>query len=259
MFFLLVSIFIVSVSAEYFAESASRPNYVIVSSRQRSSSTTLTSVLGSHPCMVSGNEIFVNDPVQDRLGAHSFVNMTYEEIREFPDLFLSKAHSNICKNQYLPPVCQGHCTVSVKLFDEHSITYPGIQSLMENDDNFFLVLERDVHDEYCSFKKAKETGDWGVTPQGHNKQLKFECPDYVDLDFKFRHKRWFNMLRSKLHEAGRFFIEVPFSLVASCRLHNLVNSIFMATGQPLSNIALELKGTKFFMNGEMENLFKNCQ
>lgn len=247
-----------SVSATYFAEVPSRPDYIIVSSRQRSSSTTLTSVLGSHPCVISGNEIWTDNPVQDRLDAHSMVNMTSKEISENPDLFLQKAHGLICQKSNLPEMCGGNCTIAIKMFDEHKLSYTGIKSLMNNRNNFFVVLERDVRGEYCSYHKAQMTGDWGVTPQGHKKSTEhFKC-GVIDRTFESKHNTWFSMLTTNLKEMGRFFISVPFSMVASCELKNVVNSIFSATGQPMP-APLQLKGERFFLNGEMENLFKKCE
>jgi len=245
--FLLLFFFIqktVGFKSVYESELPVQPKYIIVASRQRSSSSTLSNVIGSHPCVLSGNEIWSNSPAQDMIGAHGMVNMTNSEISENPEIFLNEVHEKACKN--LPNMCNGKCSIVIKLFDIHGVK--GVVNLINDKDFFFVVLEREIRGEYCSHLKAKLYNDWGTTPGAH-KSLDFQC-DETDSVFIEQHDNWFSFLRNTIRSAGRFFMDIPFSVVASCELRNLVNSIYGATGLSVS-APMEL-------SDQIKVLFENC-
>jgi len=228
----------------YESELPHQPKYIIVASRQRSSSSTLSSMIGSHPCVLSGNEMFTDKPGQDKIGVHSMVNMSHTEISDNPERFLLEAHEKAC--QGLPSMCNGKCTISIKLFDIHGVNK--VEKLVNNKDFFFVVLEREVRGEFCSHMKAKTLNDWGTTPAAH-KSVEFNCPE-TEIAFIEKHNYWFHLVRSSLTNASRFFMDIPFSVVASCELRNLVNSIYGATGLPILG--------KMDLNTQMRALFDSC-
>lgn len=232
------------------AEVPLRPKYIIVSSRQRSSSTTLTTVISSHPCVISGNEIWTHSSNQDILGVHDAVGMDQDDIQKNPEEFLREAHNVACGEADIPEICGGQCTIAIKLFDVHALDYNGMVSLMKNPEFFFIVLERGIRGEFCSFEKAWRKNDWGVTPAGHRESTKdLECRSTTP-EFENAHNHWFSLLRENLMENKRFFVDVPFYLVASCELVHLIESIFGATGLVLP-VELDLQS-------DMEVLFEDC-
>lgn len=231
------------------AEIPLRPKYIIVSSRQRSSSTTLTRVISSHPCVISGNEIWTNRVEQDILGVHEVVGMDQDYIHENPEEFLNESHHVACGEADIPEMCGGQCTIVIKLFDIHALDHNGMVSLMKNTEFFFIVLEREIRGEFCSYEKAWRKNEWGVTPGEHKESTDFECGETTHA-FENAHIRWFSLLRENLMKNKRFFIDVPFYLVASCELVHLMESIFGATGLFLP-VELDLQP-------ETEILFEDC-
>ncbi|CAN0191086.1 unnamed protein product [Scytosiphon promiscuus] len=210
----------------------SQPSYVIVLSRQRSSSTTTSQVIASHPCALFGNEIW--GEAQDILGAHGFANMTWPEVRDDTDRFLTTGRDHICRKAIsdgtIPDSCDGQCTIVVKEFDIHRISVEGMNKVMQDATIEFVVLERDVEGEYCSHMEAKVNNDWGTIPGAHKKNHPHvECEDAPD-DFVQTHNEWFARVRSALHRNGRSFVEVPFSLIASCRFREFAQSMYGRMG-----------------------------
>ncbi|CAN0191730.1 unnamed protein product [Scytosiphon promiscuus] len=212
-----------------------QPTYVIVLSRQRSSSTTTSQIIGSHPCALFGNEIWGR--AQDVLGAHDYANMSWPEIRDETHRFLTIAREHICSKAILDGTiadsCGGQCTIVVKEFDIHSISEVGMDTLMQDDNIDFVVLERDIPGEYCSYAEAAEHDDWGTVPGAHKEgQTHVDC-EVIPEDFIHTHEKWFARVRSALHRNGRSFVDVPFSLIASCRLREFAQSLFGRMGFPL--------------------------
>jgi len=251
MYFFLLFLFFKTIFANDFESSniPVQPKYIIVASRQRSSSSTLAYLIGGHPCVLSGNEIWTNKPTQDILGAHGMVNMSYNEVSENPDVFLHKVHEKACMDAQLPDMCNGMCSISIKLFDIHIVSSNGLRKLMNDTSFFFVVLERDVRGEYCSHMRANLYDDWGITPSGHSLMSKdFICGETKE-NFISEHNRWFHTLRENLRVAKRFFMEIPFALVASCGLKDLVNSIYAVNGIPPGIMDIQ---------ENLKELFYNC-
>lgn len=212
------------------------PTYVIVLSRQRSSSTTTSQIIGSHPCALFGNEIWgVRE--QDILGAHEYANMTWSDISDDAHRFLATARDHICSKAIsdgtLPDDCGGQCTIVVKLFDIHGISDMGLDTLMRDESMEFVVLERDVEGEFCSHEEASVHNDWGTVPGAHKLGEPHVDCEVVPDDFIQTHDDWFARIRSALHRHGRSFVDVPFSLIASCRLKEFAQSMFGRMGFPL--------------------------
>lgn len=241
-------------SAVHF-DSEPQSDYIIVAARQRSGSSTLSSVIGGHPCAVDANEIWTDSPSQDILGGHYFTTMDYPEIRNNPREFLSEVHGPICQQSRergdIDPSCSS-CTIVVKMFDIHSISSSGIRGLMGDDSISFVVLERDVQQQFCSLELAHQKGDWGTTPGQHSekKMKNFECGD-VTHEFASKHHAWFNFLRLELFNKGRYFLNVPFDSVASCNLKRVASSIFSFGGLE-SSIDFE------YHDKNIESLFVSC-
>lgn len=209
-----------------------QPAYVIVLSRQRSSSTTTSQVIAGHPCALFGNEIW--GKAQDVLGAHDYANMTWPEVRDDTDRFLTTGREHICSNAIsdgtIPESCGGQCTIVVKEFDIHRISERGMDQLMQDERIEFVVLERDVHGEYCSHEEARVHNDWGTIPGAHKQRLSpVNCED-IPEDYVQTHEEWFSRVRSALQRNGRSYVDVPFSLIASCRFREFAQSIYTRMG-----------------------------
>lgn len=188
-----------------FFDKPSQPDYIIVSARQRSGSSTLSSSLGGHPCTLNGNEIWSDNASQDILRGHTYTSLSNQEIRKNPHAFLSEIHDDIChmarNNGYIDSSCS-KCTVVVKMFDIHHLSEEGIIDLMSDKDISFVVLERDVQKEYCSLQLAHEKGDWGTTPSDHKKENnEYQC-DTVSESFAWEHNAWFYFIRTELRKKG---------------------------------------------------------
>ena len=228
-------------------------DYIIVAARQRSGSSTLSSVIGGHPCAVNANEIWTNQPSQDILGAHEFTELDEHEIRQYPREFLSQIHGPLCdlsmENGMIDSFCD-KCTIVLKMFDIHSISPDGIKNLMSDKDISFVVLERDVQKESCSLQLAHQKGDWGTTPGQHKIKADFQCVP-ASPEFVQNHDYWFNNIRKELANHGRFFLHVPFDAVASCQLKNVAESIFAFGG-------LKTPADLVFQNKHIDSLFNEC-
>jgi len=229
------------------------PSYIIIASRQRSSSSTLNGMISSHPCVLHGNEIITNSPGQDKLGAHGHVDMTAEEIHHDPHTFLTMAHHGICeearRDGTLPDTCD-FCTISIKLFDKHHVSEDGLHDLMNDHDMYFVVLEREVSEQFCSLKRAAQINDWATTPSRH-KNIDIPCSSSeVTQEFREMHDKWFHTVRSGLRNAGKFFLDIPFTSVASCDLLSLTMSIFGFSGLFIPE--------RVVLGGELEKLFWVC-
>ncbi|CAM9720057.1 unnamed protein product [Scytosiphon promiscuus] len=242
-FVILCSVFSVSLSSESKEPQMEefvvpdQPSYLVVASRQRSSSSTLSRVFASHPCALHGNEIFAEDPKQDHLGAHAVVDMSQREIYEDPHQYLTRAQEALCAQAVsdgtIPDVCNGQCTIVIKLLDIFGLPPAGIAALMEERRMEFVVLERDIEGEYCSYARAMSQGDWGTTPGQHKASLPDVPCDVVPREFTDKHEDWFAELRLQLRRSSRSFVDVPFALVASCGLKSLAEVVFAMFGFPL--------------------------
>lgn len=232
-----------------------QPDYLIVSSRQRSGSSTLSAVIGGHPCAISANEIWTDSPYQDHLGAHQVTTMDHDEIRDDPRGFLSQVYGPLCEQARergdIDLSCS-KCTIVLKMFDIHSISTSGIESLMDDDTIDFVVLERDVQDQFCSLEVAHQKGDWGTTPGQHNsnKRDEFVC-GHVTQEFASEHHAWFDFLHRELLNKGRYFLNVSFYSVASCELKRVASSIFAFGG-------LENPVDFEYNDYNIESLFDSC-
>lgn len=235
-------------------DSPEQPSYLIVTSRQRSSSSTLSRVLASHPCALHGNEIWTDGKTQDHLGAHQHTGMSGQEILDDPHLFLTSAGSEICAEAIsdgtIPVTCGGQCTIVIKMFDSHGLSRDGIASLMRDSNMAFVVLEREVGKEYCSHLRATTLGDWGTTPDGHKKDLPPVDCDEVPRDFSLKHDRWFYRVRQELRLNERSFVDIPFALVASCGLQRLAESIYAMHG---FSVPIEMQ-----LSPDIDSLFSAC-
>jgi len=229
------------------------PKYIIIASRQRSSSSTLNRMVSSHSCVLHGNEIWTRNHSQDNLGAHDLVNMSDEEIRQYPNEFLLSAYDEICNNARIngdiPSECET-CTIAIKMFDIHGLG-DNVISLIEDPDFEFVVLERPVQGQYCSWKRAKIYGDWATVPGNHKTETTIPVDDCVIVPYNFKEKseKWYRMLRTELKRTGRFYTEVPFETVSSCKLSNLMGSIYSQFGLSLGQLNLP---------SDLEDLFTDC-
>ena len=229
------------------------PSYIIIASRQRSSSSTLNAMVSSHPCVLHGNEIITNSPKQDKLGAHSYVEMSSEEIHQDPHTFLTTAYDGICeqarRDGTLPGTCE-FCTISIKLFDKHHVSENGLHDLMNDHNMRFLVLERDASEQFCSLKRAARINDWGTIPSRH-KNVDIPCSsNEVTQEFHEQHDEWFYTIRSGLRDAGQFFLDIPFNSVASCDLLSVTTSIFGFSGLFIPD--------EVILQEDIEKLFWGC-
>lgn len=241
------------VSSSVHVEQTLQPDYIIVSARQRSGSSTLSAVIGGHPCAVNANEIWTDSPSQDILGAHQFTEMDVHEIRQYPHEFLTQVYGPLCDLSIDRGVVDSscnRCTIVVKMFDIHSISPDGIKSLMADEGISFVVLERDVEQESCSLQLAHQKGDWGTTPDQHKLKADFECVTASE-EFIVEHDKWFNFVRSELFNHGRYFINIPFNSVASCKLKNVAESIFAFGG-------LETPIELVYKDDHIQSLFTVC-
>jgi len=244
---------ILFVGAAVDLEHETPPSYIIIASRQRSSSSTLNTVVSSHPCVLHGNEMFFNNPQQDILGAHSYVEMSSEEIGQDPHRFLSTAYNGICeearKDGTLPDTCE-FCTISIKLFDKHNLSKNGLHDLMNDHNMRFIVLERDASEQFCSLKRANHINDWGTIPSRH-KNIDIPCSsNEVTQEFHEKNEEWFYTIRSGLRNAGQFFLDIPFKSVASCDLLSITMSIFGFSGLFIPE--------EVVLQEDMEKLFWGC-
>ena len=232
-----------------------QPDYIVVAARQRSGSSTLSAVIGGHPCAVSANEIWTDSPHQDVLGAHYLTTLDNKEIREHPLDFLSQVHGPLCEQAMergdIDYSCSS-CTVVLKMFDIHSISASGIKDLMNDEAIKFVVLERDIQDEFCSLELAHQKGDWGTTPGQHKekKMENFVCGS-VTHEFAYKHRAWFDFLHLELLNMGRYFLNIPFDSVASCNLKKVASSIFAFGG-------LETSIDFDYKDSNIESLFLSC-
>ena len=249
---ILLAIYVKVSKSTILADQPIQVNYIIVAARQRSGSSTLSTVIGGHPCAVTANEIWTDQPSQDSLGGHKFTDLDDKEIRQFPREFLSQVYISLCNQAkdlgQIEASCD-KCTIVVKMFDIHSLSATGVKSLIEDEDIAFVVLERNAEQESCSLQLAHEKGDWGTTPAQH-KVADFHCTN-ATKEFVAKHDEWFSFLRVQLLKKGRYFLNVPFDSVASCKLQNVVQSIFAFAG-------LETPTELTFSDGNIVQLFKKC-
>ena len=234
-------------------ENVTQSDFIVIASMQRSGTTTLTGVIGGHPCAVSGNEIWTDKPPQDILGGHRYTTKNDFEVREKPSEFLSEIHEPLCRDArergYIAPSCSS-CTIVVKMFDIHGMPVVGIQNLMGSDSVDFVVVERDIQEQFCSLQLASQKGDWGTTPIQHVAKEGFNCPTVTD-HFAFRHNSWFRLLRTELLNKGRYFLNVPFSSIASCDLKRVASSIFAFGG-------LQTPVDIDYRDYNLDSLFESC-
>ena len=229
------------------------PKYIIIASRQRSSSSTLNRMISSHSCVLHGNEIWTRHHSQDILGAHDIVNMSDEEIRQYPDEFLLSAYDEICNNAKMngdiPDECET-CTIAIKMFDIHGLG-DNVAYLMDNLDFQFIVLERPVQGQFCSWKRAEIHNDWATVPGNHKTEtvIPMDYCDIVPYNFKENNIKWYRMLRNGFKKSGRFYTEVSFETVSSCKLSSLMGSIYSQFGLSLGQLNLPW---------DLEDLFTNC-
>lgn len=233
----------------------SQPDYLIVAARQRSGSSTLSSSLGGHPCAANANEIWTNNTSQDILGGHEFTSLSPKDIRAKPHEFLSEIHSSLCskaKSTGLVHETCSKCTIVLKMFDIHDISSEGIIDLMSDKDVYFVVLERDVEQEFCSLQLAHQKGDWGTTPGQHKLKYAstFDCGGVTE-EFYYKHTLWFNFLRTELRRNQRFFVDIPFDVISSCEIKEAVESVFAFSG-------LELPVDFHYADKNIENVFNMC-
>ena len=116
------------------------------------------------------------------------------------------------------------------MFDSHGLTRDGVTSLMKDPSMAFVALERDVGNEYCSYLRAITRDGPGTAAGGfYNNPPAMDCDD-VPREFVVAHDKWFDRIRQELRLNGRSFVDVPFSLVASCGLPELAESILVVNG-----------------------------
>lgn len=194
-------------------DSMPSPSFAIILGRQRSGTTHLSTVLGQHHCVVNGNEILTNNPVQDTLGAYSVANMSREQVIADPMKFLRAAHGPLCRKHVTDERCGGKCIIVFKLFDIH-LRNP--LPVILADDTAVIVVERNVGDAFCSWQHARTTGDWGTTPLVHEangytqdqyRRCNLQTPMYGQ--YRAHHVNWFANARRALHKQGKPFVEVP--------------------------------------------------
>ena len=229
------------------------PKYIIIASRQRSSSTTLSRMISSHSCVIDGNEIWSRPRAQDKLGAHDIADMSDEDIRLFPDEFLLSTYDELCENARMngdiPSECET-CTISIKLFDVHALG-DNVIYLMENPEFEFIVLERPVQGQFCSWKRAEIHNDWATVPGNHRPETALPENDCMNIPHAYveRNVKWFRMLRNGFKKTGRIYTEVSFETVSSCKLLKLMGIIYSQFGLSLGQLNLP---------SDLEYLFTEC-
>ena len=246
-------VFLFSLCNGVIIEQPKPPKYIIVASRQRSSSTTLNRMISSHSCVIDGNEIWFKPRAQDKLGARGITDMTKEDIALFPDEFLMSTYDELCENARMngdiPSECET-CTISIKLFDVHNLGN-NIIYLMENPEIEFIVLERPVQGQFCSWMRAQIHNDWATVPGSHKPETIIPSNDCMNVPHEFveNNLKWFRMLRNGLKKTGKIYTEVSFETVSSCKLSNLMGSIYSQFGLSLGQLSLP---------PDLEDLFTDC-
>lgn len=185
----------------------SPPKAVAVVSMQRSGSTSLNTLLSSHPCAINGNEIMTADKSQDILGANIATGRTQEYSHENPVEFLRESHELLCKTN---SECGGDCTIFVKIFDIHMWTLEGLEKLRRSDDLGYVVLERDVDDSYSYLQNALNHKDWLTVPGQERPEKEVFVPTDRYLN---RQRGWYSNVRGLLRKFGRTYVEVSFQSV----------------------------------------------
>jgi len=206
----------------------SAPKIVAVMSMQRSGSTSLNTLLSSHPCGINGNEIMTADKGQDILGAHKATGMSQKDSHSNPVDFLMRSHEMLCKTH---SQCGGDCTIFVKIFDVHVLSNEGLTEMAMNEDIGYIVLERDVHESYESLQNALNHKDWLTVPgqKRPDKEVYTITDKYLD-----RQRNWYEKVRGLLKDFGRTYVEVSFVTVQSCDiLHDVLPSIYSFFGMQL--------------------------
>jgi len=227
------------------------PKIVVILSMQRSGSTSLNTMLASHPCALNGNEIMTDRESQDLLLAHKLTGMDWEYTRSNPLEFLMESHRHICGTR---SECGGDCTIFVKLFDINGISDENLLDLFSSQEIGYVVLERNPADSYSSMKNAEEQGDWLTSP-GENRPKKIN----YELTEKYRKRQsdWYVKLRGFLRDVGHTYVEVSFQSIQSCDLiHEVLPRVYNFFGME-SGMVVNVDDDNF-LESSMEEFIKKC-
>lgn len=262
MFFLFVFMMFstcLSVVIDLNKNTTTRPEVVIIFSRQRSGSTTLSSILATDKCSLFGNEIWIDtngQPGQDFLNAHEIMGVNRTTVMDNPLRFLTGLNEKLCSSSELPEECGGKCTIVAKLFDLHYkwfLTPDGIRDIISDERIEFVILERDVNEVYTSTKSARRRGDWTTHP-GKNRPSK-EYYGLPPLKFIEDHNSWYSFIRKSLLENGRVYTEVSFQSLKGCNLFNKVlPKVFYNLGFDLNDIDVK----DHYVDNGLEDLVEGC-
>ena len=171
------------------SEAAARPaEFIVVLSRQRSSSTVLSQAIAAfHPCVVWTNEIFhtkaaarlrrecgTMDRFSGRLLREHGKAALHASRFSHPVAFLRAVRDLQLSVQWPRPGCGRTAYALVfKLFDMHlngRLETTGLQDLLSYPRTSVLVLERDAAASECSLSWARRSADWcrGLLPHASN-------------------------------------------------------------------------------------------
>jgi hypothetical protein len=213
-------------------------DWVIVASRQRSSSTSLARAIAQRlgPCAVFVDEMLHHHfPTYSLLGGWSSRPVHY---RRSDPLGLARAAHAAWSNRVRNTTAEcrdAHVTLVMKIFDVHKNVF--LNKLFTHRRACTVILERDAASEECSLRWAAATGDWGEEPPparslalersrarhersstarappaggeersdeqraGYAAFRRANCSRTGSVAFRLAHDAWFARVRAKLREA----------------------------------------------------------
>ena len=201
-------------------------DWVIVASRQRSSSTSLARAIAQRlgPCSVFADEMLHHHgPTYDLIADVSGRGWKSQAVlhRAGNPLGLARAaHAAwTSRVQNTTAACRdAHVTLVMKVFDVHKNFF--LNKLFTHRAACVVVLERDAAAEECSLRWAAHTGDWGEEPAlpttraadlsrprqeeqraAYANFRRANCSRAGTAAFRLAHDAWFARVRAKLREA----------------------------------------------------------
>ena len=211
---------------------------IVILSRQRSSSSFLSTLLGGNqwnaeevgafgPCLqctTNFNEITRRGVADQDNGASKLAGGTH---KDWDLLRYAHAVRNAsCERD--AHGCQGACAIVFKLFDAHGVHKWQLRALLQHTRTAAILLERNASDELCSKLWAVKSNDYGITPMHHElnhkqtgKNLSITYAEYrhtcppPSRGFEAGHAAWFDLIRLTLRELGRPSLELRFDEVTT--------------------------------------------
>jgi len=221
--------------------------FVVVVSRQRSSSTVLSQAIAAfHPCVTWTNEIFHREPAarlrrecgtQDRfsgklLRAHGKAALHTSRFSQ-PVEFLRAVRDLQLSVQWPRQGCSRAAYALVfKLFDGHlhgRLQQSGLKDLLSDPRTAVVVLERDPAASECSLSWARHSADWGVVPARHSDayaayQSK-HCAGMPSPTYQAAHVAWYRRVRGLLRQLRKPFLDVTFNQSTN-ELMDVINRVY---------------------------------